>query len=324
MDGGLIYVIGLLLALVLTWLVIEGVRSFKRRRLFISGNYHNLTEAKHALEHFSRHLERDPHDWETHIRRGEAFAFLNDHQQAIRDYTRALALHPNDESVLLYRSRSYCKLHQYDEAIWDCTRALDINSHYIPAYSMRGQAYFESNEYERAARDYTRAIEMDSDNAQSYLLRGYYYLRTMELELAESDLQRSWNLRAYVPTGLMLNWLKLARNDGQKDEEIACELEKIARLNPKSTDARICQGIVLYLRGAYDQALARLKQAESTCPANKHIYFWQGMVLASQKHGGEANLAFSRTSDLGLPRALWQPIQRLDEQIRTTYKMYGI
>ena len=171
MDGGLIYIPGLLLALVLAWPLIESIRLFRTRHSILSGMYRNKAQCERALDYFSRRLARHPQDWETYVKRGEAFAFLKNYQQAIRDYTRALVLHPNDESILMHRGRAHYIMREYDEAIWDCTRALDINPHYSPAYGIRGLAYFASDEYERAVRDYTKAIEMNPDNPQNYVNR---------------------------------------------------------------------------------------------------------------------------------------------------------
>ena len=322
MDGGLISISGLLLVLVLAWLVAKGIKSLRTRHNILSGKYRTPAQCARALDYFSARLVHHPRDWETYIKRGEAFAFLQNHQQAIRDYTRSLALHPNDETILMRRGRAYYQLNKYDEAIWDCTRALDINPHYGPAYTIRGLAYFASDEYERAARDYTKAIEIDPDNPKNYANRGHYYLRTMDLEQARADWQRSWGLKPDVSTGLMLGWLKLTQSDGQDDSAIADELEKAAEIDPRSTDAYLCLGIAYYLRNAYQQAQALLAKAAATCPESAHVYFWQGMVQASQQHKMQADLAFLRTSDLGLPKALWQPMIRLGEQAQTTYWPY--
>jgi tetratricopeptide (TPR) repeat protein len=323
MDGGLIFIPGLLLVLVLTWLLAEGVlRSTQERRFMLSGKYRNKAQCERALDYFSRRLTRNPRDWETYLKRGEAFAFLKNDQQAIRDYTQALALHPHDESILVRRARVYYNLRKYDEAIWDCTRALDINPHYSPAYGMRGLAYFASDEYERALRDYTRAIEMNPDNPQNYINRGHYYLRTMELEKARTDWQRSWNLKPDISTGLLLNWLKLAQGGAQEDAKIADELEKVAELAPRSAEALLCLGIALYLRQDCEQALAKLTRAEAVCPESELISFWQGIVLAALQRNMQADQAFLRTSDRGLPKALWQPMARLGEQTQTTYWNY--
>ena len=188
---------------------------------------------------------------------------------------------------------------------------------------MRGLAYFASNEYDLATRDYSRAIALHPDDARGYVNRGYYYLRRMELDLARADLQRSWDLRPNLFAGLMLNWLKLGQDKGQEDAEIADELERVATLDPKHPKAYLCQAIALYLRGAYSQALAKLAQAEFLLSEHEFVYFWRGMVLASAKRKMKADQAFSRTSDLGLPRALWQPLKRLNEQTEVSYHMYG-
>ena len=322
MDGGLISIAGLLLALALAWLVIESIKSLQMRQNILSGRYRTPAQCERALDYFSQRLIHHPRDWETYLKRGEAFIFLQNYQQAIRDYTQALALHPNDETILIRRGRAYYKMRKYDEAIWDCTRALDINPHYSAAYAIRGLAYFASDEYERAARDYTRAIEINPGNPQNYTNRGHYYLRTMDLEKARADWQRSWNLKPDVATGLMLGWLKLAQSDEQEDTIIACELEKAAAINPRSAEAYLCLGIAYYLRKAYEQAQAMLARAATASPENVYISFWQGMVLAAQQHNMQADQAFLRTSDLGLPKALWQPMIRLGEQTKTTYWNY--
>lgn len=322
MDGGFISIPGLLLALALVWLLIECARSVRTRRSLLHGKYRNPAQCARALNAFTHRLTRHPHDWETFVKRGEAFAFLKNGQQAIRDYTQALALHPNDETILVRRGRAHYNLRKYDEAIWDCTRALDINPHYSPAYAMRGLAYFAEDEYDRAARDYTRAIEMNPDSPQNYTNRGYYYLRTMELEQAKADWQRSWQLKPDVSTGLMLNWLKLTDCAEQDDTAIASELEKVAALDPRSADAYLCLGIALYLRKNYEQAQTKLFKAAAIHPEYAYISFWQGMVLAALQRNMQADQAFLRTSDLGLPKALWQPIIRLGEQVQTIYRYY--
>jgi tetratricopeptide (TPR) repeat protein len=322
MNVGLTSISGLLLALALAWLLIEIIRSFRMRRSILKGMYCTPAQCEHALDYFSRRLAHHPQDWETYIKRGEAFNFLKNYQQASRDYTHALALHPNDEYILLRRGRTHYKMGKYDEAIWDCTRALDINPHYSPAYAARGLAYFASNEYERASRDYTRAIELNPTNPHNYVNRGHYYLCTMDLEKARTDWQKSWKLKPDVATGLMLDWLKLTQGDEQEDATIACELENVAEIDPHSAEAFLCQGIALYLRKAHEQALAKLAKATAISPDNVYISFWQGMVLATLHHNMQADQAFLRTSDLGLPKALWQPIIRLGEQTQTTYWNY--
>ena len=96
MDGGLVYISGLLLALALAWLVIEGIRSLQTRRKILNGKYRTPKQCERALNYFSARLAHHPHEWETHVKRCDAFAFLQNYQQAIRDYTQALALHSND------------------------------------------------------------------------------------------------------------------------------------------------------------------------------------------------------------------------------------
>lgn len=322
MDGSLIVIPVLFLILVLLLFFLEGLRLFQAPRFIRDGKYRNLAQCERALDYFSRRLTRHPQDWETYLKRGEAFVFLKNYQQATRDFTSALALHPNDESILLRRARIYYKLRKYDEAIWDCTRALDINPHYSPAYSVRGLAYFASDEYERAANDYTRAIEINPTNPQTYINRGHYYLRVMELEKARADWLQSWKLKPDIAAGLMLNWLKLVPGEKQEDMTIACELEKVAELDPRSPQAQLCQGIALYLRQANEQALAKLSKAAASEPENEFITFWQGMVLATLQRNMQAEQAFLRTSDLGLPKALWQPIARLGQQAQRTYWSY--
>lgn len=322
MDVNSLSILLLLLAAAFAWFFIEGMRVLRIRHLVLNGMYRTTAQCEQALAYFSHRLIRHPSDWETYLKRGEAFVFLSNYQQAVRDYTHALALHPNDETILGRRGRAHYMLGKYDEAIWDCTRALAINVLYSPAYAVRGLAYFASDEYERAACDYTRAIELSPDNSQNYANRGHFYLRTMELEKARADWQESWNLMPRVSTGLMLNWLRLTWSDEQEDAAIACELERVAALDPLSAEGTLCLGIALYLRKTYELALTRLLRAAAVDPENEHIFFWQGMVLATLQCKMQADQAFLRTSDLGLPRALWQPIVRLSEQTRTPYWTY--
>ena len=322
MDGSLIAISGFLLALALAWFIVAGLKSWHTRHNILNGRYRTPAQCERALNYFSQRIAHHPRDWEAYTKRGEAFSFLQNHQQAIRDYTQALALHANDETVLMRRGRAYYTLCKYDEAIWDCTRALDINPHYSPAYTIRGLAYFASDEYERAARDYTKAIRINPDNAQNYANRGYYYLRTMDLEKAREDWQQSWHLKPDVSTGLMLGWLKLTQSDGREDTIIASELEKAAAYEPDSAEAYLCLGIACYLRKAYAQAQEKLTEAATVSPENAYISFWQGMLLATQQHNMQADQAFLRTSDHGLPKALWQPMIRLGEQTQTTYWNY--
>jgi tetratricopeptide (TPR) repeat protein len=145
MDGGLIYLAGFLLVLLFVWLLSAEIRALLGRRRARNGTYRTLAECERVIDELSKRLTREPRSWEIYVRRGEAFAFLGDHQQAIRDFTRALSVRQEDASILVRRGRSYYKLRKFDEAIWDCTRALANNPHYIPAYGLRGQAYFGSD-----------------------------------------------------------------------------------------------------------------------------------------------------------------------------------
>ena len=163
---------------------------------------------------------------------------------------------------------------------------------------------------------------MNPDNPQNYANRGHYYLRTMELEKARTDWQLSWKLKPDVSTGLMLNWLKLTQEDEGEYATIACELDRVATLDPSSAEAYLCQGIALYLRASHEQALTKLTRAAARDPENELIYFWRGMVLAALQRNMQAEQAFLRASDLGLPKALWYPIVHLGIQTQTTYWQY--
>jgi lipoprotein NlpI len=137
-------------------------------------------------------------------------------------------------------------------------------------------------------------------------------LRLHNLDQARADLETSWQIKPTVSTGLLLNWLALLA--GQTDEQMLAEqLEIVADLAPRHNEAAICRSIALYLRQQYEQALAALAQAQDVGPENEYAFFWQGVILLSQKRQTEAAVALQRAHALRLPALLWQTLARLSQ-----------
>jgi tetratricopeptide (TPR) repeat protein len=272
--------------------------------------YYHLKEFLPAVKDFTRALASRPRAAKAFITRALCYAYLQQNKQALDDAMQVVEIEPETASSYLIRGQVYWYRREYDQALADFNQVITLNPTNSDAYVYRGTIYAYSGHLTLAFDDYTHALQLDPHSSTASYYRGCCFLRTQKLEQARADLQSSWNLKPDVSTGLLLNWLRLVMQNGRASDEIAAELEKIAMLDPRHAEACVCQGIALYLREAYSEALTKLALAETAGPENENVYFWQGMALAALGRRVEADLAFSRARDLGLPGALWQPMLR--------------
>lgn len=113
-----------------------------------------------AIEEYDKAIRFNPHDGETHIKRGFAYEKLGDNQRAISDYTKAIGIFPDDSEL----------------------------------YIVRGIVYAKIGEDQKALYDYTRAIELDPLNRDAYLYRAEVYRKLGNNGLSDSDSQKAATL----------------------------------------------------------------------------------------------------------------------------------
>jgi tetratricopeptide (TPR) repeat protein len=257
-------------------------------------------------------------------KRGFAYRRLNQFDKAIEDYSRAIELDPNYSRAYASRGSVYRVLKDYERAIEDFDQALKHNPKYASAYNSRSETYRLGKEYLRALEDLNRAIELEPYYARAYARRGLIHLCLQKNQQARDDYLRSWQLNpAHVPSAWMAEWTKWCLKGN--DREMADRLEVIAAINPHHYLAYVCQGVALWQRQRYAEALDKLeKKAIQLETENWDAYFWKGMVCASLSQDEDAIASIEISLDLEMPPILLAPLRWLEQDRPDFYAQYVI
>ena len=134
-----------------------------------------LGQMNKAIEAYSRAIELNPNNANTHHNRGVAYCSKGNYDGAIADFDIAIELNPNDAYAYSNRGTAYTNKRELAKAIVDYTKAIELNPNDVIAYNNRGGAYYLREEYESAIEDFSKAIELNPDDAAAYNNRGVAY-----------------------------------------------------------------------------------------------------------------------------------------------------
>lgn len=120
----------------------------------------------------------------------------------------------------------------------------------------------------------------------------------------------------------MAEWSKMCRK--RIDEGINENLEAMIKVDPQCYTARICRGIILWIREDFEHALAELEQAIPLVQEPWGAYFWKGMVNASFKRNEDAVTALEKALEVDLPPVLLAPLRWLEQDRQDFYERYVV
>jgi tetratricopeptide (TPR) repeat protein len=285
--------------------------------------YRELGEYEQAIADFDHALTLNLKDSYAYNGRGWTYFFHKEYERAIKEFNIALELDANNTAAIKGRGWAYAALKEYQQAFADLDQLIELAPNRSWAYWSRGDTYSDLKEYHRAIADYDRAIELDPSDAYAYNTRAYAHLWLKNIKQAEADFTRSWEqglLRKLV--SLMINWTKMCQE--RPNPGIAEHLESATAVVPHPWVEYICQGVVLWLRNFFEQALAELEHAIELAPEKEYAYFWKGMVCVSLRQEEEAIAAIERSLELELAPILLTPLRWFEQDKPDFYHTYVV
>jgi len=131
--------------------------SFSKYVEQLNRNSRNIYEAQ--LSEADKAIRLNPNDADAYLKRGLAYALLNQLQRAIEDYNEAIRLKPNAETYF-NRGFFYELLGQPQLAIKDYNEAIRLKPDYAAVYSNRANAYGKLGDNEHRCRDLQKECEL--------------------------------------------------------------------------------------------------------------------------------------------------------------------
>lgn len=302
-----------------------------------------------AANYYSALLVVLPSRTTLYINRSYAWLCLREFERALADCAQAIKL--NDQIAMAYNNRAaaYLGLNRFQDALWDAQRAIQLNDKLWVAYYNRGCALNGLKANEQAFKDFDLCMEQRPNVPDQYFSRANCYLRFQQYELAIQDYTRCIELNARAWNAYHnRSYAYMAINDierGYADICKSCELhpsELIHRLSkawyefcidPRLTPVRVeefaalstletqkaslrhsHQGMLYWLRGEYEQALAQFELGIECEPYyNEDNYFWSGMALAALGRYDEAAKTIDYSLKQGLPSFFLKTLALLKE-----------
>ncbi len=108
------------------------------------------------------------------------------------------------------------------------------------------------------------------------------------------------------------------------DAEVIKQLETLVAADQPQYIALICQGVVSWFSGSFDQALSKLEQAITLEPERWDVHFWKGMAYASVEQDEEAAKEVKQALTLGLPPVLLAPLSWFAQTRQEFYEKYAL
>jgi eukaryotic-like serine/threonine-protein kinase len=273
--------------------VIDAARIDPTGRLVIAGRAEGAQRAlEQAAERASARLEklaaalgRDPALAPLYYIRGRAYSLLGRGDKGAADLTEAIQLVPDAWSYWAERGYlHYLLMRKYDKAVDDYSKALELNGGRPELWSMRGNAHAELDRWEEATADFAKTVELKSVDPRDHYRRALTLLREGNVAgyrklcadmLGQNDLVKT------NPALLAVMTCAIGPNAVDDWSEPLRLAEEIVAHNPKSYAALIQLGAVLYRAGQSEDALKRLKEAETAFrPEDMKWSFFNELFLA--------------------------------------------
>jgi tetratricopeptide (TPR) repeat protein len=142
-----------------------------------------------AIPYFSDLIERDPKDWDAHLRRAESEHALNQREAAIADYTRAIELHPDEPFLFVRRGRQWSTMKACSQAAADFEKAAHLKPEWAEPYNLAAGVYANCSDLSyrdpaKAIALINHAIALDVDHPTYLTVLALAYFRSGEIEKA--------------------------------------------------------------------------------------------------------------------------------------------
>ena len=213
---------------------------------------------------FTKAIEIDPSDAESHLNRGVMRLNQHDSDGAIVDLSRAIEIAANPtykshdgataETLALgyhLRGIAYGDKQDFTRALADQDKAISLNPTNADAYYHRGIARRNKGDYEGALADLEKVIKARPDFADAYYQQGIVRVYKGDLKGAKADFDRPfcWIQRIRMPFKIAV-WCTTAAGD---IEGAMADLDKALALAPNFALAYANRGLA-HMRQGKDQA----------------------------------------------------------------------
>lgn len=144
-----------------------------------------------AIEAYTRTIAFAPTNFDTYLRRGNAYVALGQLGHRHEPET--------GESASLRRSRHDDQPSCYAHAVRDYSKAIELDPTSAIAHNHRGAAYAAMGEEIRAIADFSKAIDLDPDYAAAYRNRSRSYACIGAQNESEADAAKARSLWLFPP-----------------------------------------------------------------------------------------------------------------------------
>ncbi|WP_405956054.1 tetratricopeptide repeat protein [Streptomyces phaeochromogenes] len=321
-------------------------------------------EPDEAFADFDRAVALAPDEAWVASERGDAYRRARRYEEAVTELGRALSLEPDYASALASRGQALHELARYEEALADLDRAVELEPDYSWALVMRahakhelgdpagkfedlrravdtdpddgwtshelGVAYRDSELYEEAVTVFRRILERSPDDHATLAGLGGTYRDMKDYQEAHRHLDRALELSPDY------GWAYVSRARAGlatgRTERVLADLDRCVELGTEADWARRTAVELLMLCDRWDEASARLADADRAAPdddlddlrveAHLHAGRWTEArrlaerIRETEPISGTFQLAVTVSRSEGLPAAepLWRELARTIEE----------
>jgi tetratricopeptide (TPR) repeat protein len=214
------------------------------------------------------------------------------------DASRATSRHgwKNAAGAYLARAGLFGAFGQSDKAVADFAKAIQLEPQNADVWASRARFYVKQREWDPAIADLGKVVELKPEQANFWYQRALVRLAAGRAEDYRKDCAEMLHRfgKADKPDDThWAAWTCGLASDATSDWPQAVRLaEKAAKSDPKSVSYANTWGAVLYRAGRFDEALARLSEADalvkkpSEATGSSPAYTWFFLAMAHHRLGG--------------------------------------
>jgi len=146
---------------------------FNNRGMF----YQSQQRHEEAIADFTKAIELNPNQLQTHLNRGFARLNSGDYPGAQADFTQAIQLQPDHAPAYSLRGTSKLLQSNIRDAMQDYLRVIELRPSHAPARADIAFAYFFAQHYDTAAQAFEQALLLDPESR--YLIPWRYAALTL-------------------------------------------------------------------------------------------------------------------------------------------------
>ncbi|OGH55664.1 MAG: hypothetical protein A3G34_01180 [Candidatus Lindowbacteria bacterium RIFCSPLOWO2_12_FULL_62_27] len=196
---------------------------------------------------------------------------INKRAEAVTAFKRLIELEPKNKEARFELSKLLYAVRDYDQCIPMLESVIDLDPAHTEAMETLSHAYSAKGQHARAAEVLARRLESDRKNVNLWIR--------------------------------LANLHRTARNNEKQVEAWTVVTEITSELDPNHVSATVQLGKLSYLEGQYDDAIQKLKKAETICPLEdgrtlKSVKYYLGRAYLELDRKDEARTSFSEVYNL--------------------------